>query len=318
MKLPIKKILIFIINVSSISISETEKYQNLTEYTSIFTNLYKNALWLLSVLIITLQKSILPYSNVIKYILLSNLNETKYLKRKIDFEIRNCVYLTIKNILPILGPSMYDILYNKLKIYLINDLKCAAKLVLTKDDDQDKYYNMIFYENVLILISTIFDICSDYMLFDEKSEIELILSSTLLSCNSDAGNLLIKTNKIKLFYQFISTLKHVLISPKLYKKSDLTLTKKLLSASFGIGTMLSNNKLINDSQNGLKYIESVINPRSLSVYNNDTKQQQVSHKNNNKKRRFEELETYQEEDEIDDDGDDINIDNDKIEPLWSY
>merc|ERR1711933_664959 len=59
----------------------------------------------------------------------------------------------------------------------------------------------------------------------------------------------------------------VLMAPKMYKKPYLSLTSKLLSSSFGVGILLSNHALIKKSQYGLKHIESVVNPRSIPVYN---------------------------------------------------
>ena len=79
----------------SISIYDLLKYENLIEYTSVLMGLYKDSLWLLSVLIVIFQNQYY-FLNTIKYILLSILNETKQLKTRIDFQIRDCVYLCIK------------------------------------------------------------------------------------------------------------------------------------------------------------------------------------------------------------------------------
>ena len=232
---------------------------------------------------------------------------------------------------------------NKKKIINKNNAKQIGKLEIDKQENislfTERQFKLKskFYVNALSVISVFFDICSDYMLFDEKSKIEWNLSSAILSCYSDSGNILIDDYKHDLLNQFISTMTHVLMAPKLYKKPYLTLTKKLLSSSFGIGIILSNHKLINNSQNGLKYIESVINPRSISVYNKDKGNDPSYHKQKqtqkqmfpiNKKRKFSEISDNDDlsdddnhiDDVDDDDADDIDdIDiNDNVEPLWSY
>eukprot|EP00484_Ammonia_sp_Unknown_P022692 CAMPEP_0197027958 /NCGR_PEP_ID=MMETSP1384-20130603/7797_1 /TAXON_ID=29189 /ORGANISM="Ammonia sp." /LENGTH=963 /DNA_ID=CAMNT_0042456887 /DNA_START=35 /DNA_END=2923 /DNA_ORIENTATION=+ len=324
--LPLKSMLAFIVDVTSISINESIKYGNLIECTALLSELYQNALWLLVNVISTLQKSVLPYSGVIRRVLISVANETKYLKTSIDYEIRSSLYQCIKQIVPILGPCTYDILYSDLKIHLVNDLKTAQKLLMTSppnpaslhqksqqklitsstsskrkrkngqsprkkqkvshnasqtveiDDSEKGLYlqreydsKLSFYGNVLQCISTLFETCSNYMSLEEKSEMELILSASILGCYSDGGHILINLCLIDLFNEFVSTMVHVLMSPNVYKKPYLSLASKLLSSSFGVGAILGNHELLSHSQHGLRYIESVINPRSIPVYNKPLK-----------------------------------------------
>merc|ERR1712045_661061 len=100
------------------------------------------------------------------------------------------------------------------------------------------------------------------MSFDEKSEIELIVSSAMLGCTSEGGHILVNLCTLQLVEEFVELMVAVLTTPKMYKKPFLSLARKLLSGMFGIGSVLASTRLMERSQNGLKYIESVVNPRS--------------------------------------------------------
>eukprot|EP00485_Elphidium_margaritaceum_P010017 CAMPEP_0202691020 /NCGR_PEP_ID=MMETSP1385-20130828/5853_1 /ASSEMBLY_ACC=CAM_ASM_000861 /TAXON_ID=933848 /ORGANISM="Elphidium margaritaceum" /LENGTH=934 /DNA_ID=CAMNT_0049346361 /DNA_START=23 /DNA_END=2824 /DNA_ORIENTATION=- len=123
-----------------------------------------------------------------------------------------------------------------------------------------------FYRIVLQCVSTFCAHCSNYMSLDEKSEVELILSASLLSCYSEAGHILVNVAVVDLLHEFVAATVCVLMAPKIYKKPFLTLTAKLLSSAYGIGISLCNQKMIDTAQKGLSFIESVINPRSVPVY----------------------------------------------------
>ena len=78
-RLPIKSILVWIMDIVSISIHDSLKHGHLMEHLALLNGLYQNALWLLVNIVATLQKSILPYTNIITQILVSIAKETRQL-----------------------------------------------------------------------------------------------------------------------------------------------------------------------------------------------------------------------------------------------
>ena len=337
LRIPVQRLFLLISDITSISISECLKFGNLIEYTPMLQEQNQNVLWLLVTVVSSVQRSILPYSNLIRHVLVSVAKETQSLHSPMDWTIRSALYRSMLHIIPVLGPSAYDVFYEHLKVHIITDLKAAQKLLMTSPPnpatlhqksrmqllteqnyakfklqelterkkkkprrgkgpsktkklnkmgtgDTDEIGNLgdsevavylqreydsklSFYPLVCRVIAALFGYCSVYMSFDEKSEVEIILSSAVLGCCSEGGHILVNLCAIELLEEFVGAMVAVLLTPKMYKKPYLSLSRKLLSSCFGIGSVLSNKRLMEMAQTGLRYVDSVVNPRSTAVYN---------------------------------------------------